>query len=325
MFFIVCGLFPHGLLLRQVYTVQLLLQCLTYHIWCILKNFVTWHFHFLITYIHLNFLLPFFAVFFVGIAFVKFLFAVVFFFCGGSVSMMVCRTVSSNFTCCFPWCCAYCFWFLEIFVCCVVLVIKRSYCFQAMRFSHQVRFYGNLYFVLHQKVFVLWNSVPDKRKSSSWWILCIGYLSVREVILNDIHFKPPIANLLRVPLMGTDSSKDVEIYKLKSVWGHFSECLASLPRMFEDIPRNVWRYPPSRLRSSSGIFEDIPWNVCDNIWGHSPECLATFPIPCNVWRHSPKSLRTFQNVWWHSPKENIPPTPCVPRIPSPVPVFLVLY
>ena len=166
-----------------------------------------------------------------------------------------------------------------------------------MRFSHQVRFYGNLYFVLHQKVFVLWNSVPDKRKSSSWWILCIGYLSVREVILNDIHFKPPIGNLLRVPLMGTGSSKDVEIYKWKSVWGHFSECLASLPRMFEDIPRNVWRYPPSRLRSSSGIFEDIPWNVCDNIWGHSPECLATFPIPCNVWRHSLKSLRTFPRMF----------------------------
>ena len=32
-----------------------------------------------------------------------------------------------------------------------------------------------------------------------------------------------------------------------------------------------------------------------------------------------------RNVWRHSPEYNIPPIPRVPRIPFPVPVFLVLY
>ena len=32
-----------------------------------------------------------------------------------------------------------------------------------------------------------------------------------------------------------------------------------------------------------------------------------------------------QNVWWHSPEYNILLIPHVPRIPLPVPVFLVLY
>ena len=32
-----------------------------------------------------------------------------------------------------------------------------------------------------------------------------------------------------------------------------------------------------------------------------------------------------RNVWRYSPEYNIPPIPRVPRIPFPVPVFLVLY
>ena len=32
-----------------------------------------------------------------------------------------------------------------------------------------------------------------------------------------------------------------------------------------------------------------------------------------------------RNIWRHSPEYNIPPIPRVPRIPFPVPVFLVLY
>ena len=32
-----------------------------------------------------------------------------------------------------------------------------------------------------------------------------------------------------------------------------------------------------------------------------------------------------RNVWQHSPEYNIPPIPRLPRIPFPVPVFLVLY
>ena len=68
------------------------------------------------------------------------------------------------------------------------------------------------------------------------------------------------------------------------------EYLATFPRIFEDIPRNVWRHSPECLRTFHGMFEDIP-----------------------------------QNVWRHSPEYNIPPIPRAPRIPFPVPVFLFLY
>ena len=89
--------------------------------------------------------------------------------------------------------------------------------------------------------------------------------------------------------------------------------------MFEDIPRNVWRYSPERLATFPGI-------------------LATFPgtfgnIPRNICQHFPKGLRRLPgifedipwDVWQHSPEYNIPPIPRIPRIPFPVPVFLVLY
>ena len=139
-----------------------------------------------------------------------------FIFCGVSVCLMVCRTVPSNFSCCFSWCCTFHFWFSER--CFTVFILplleemlsksfskiicllrsscnKNSYCFQAVQFSHQAPFYGKcrncnfvchfyLYFVLHQKVLVLWTWVPHKRKSWSWWILRIGYLSAREVLHN---------------------------------------------------------------------------------------------------------------------------------------------
>ena len=100
------------------------------------------------------------------------------------------------------------------------------------------------------------------------------------------------------------------------------------------IPRNLWWYSPECLATFPRIFYDSP----QNIGWHSPECLATFPgifgdIPRNVWRHSPECLATFpgifgdipRNVWRHSPEYNILPIPRVPRIPFPVPVFLVLY
>ena len=56
----------------------------------------------------------------------------------------------------------------------------------------------------------------------------------------------------------------------------------------------------------------IPWNV----WRRSPEFLIKFP---GMFSNIPR------NVWRHSPEYNIPPIPRVPRIPFPVPVFLVLY
>ena len=101
-----------------------------------------------------------------------------------------------------------------------------------------------------------------------------------------------------------------------------------------NIPWNVWRRSPEFLMTFAGIFGGIPRNV----WRHSPECLMTFPemfddIPRNICRHSPQCLVTFpgmfsnipRDVWRYSPEYNIPPIPRVPRIPFPVPVFLVLY
>ena len=56
------------------------------------------------------------------------------------------------------------------------------------------------------------------------------------------------------------------------------------------------------------MFHDTP----GNIWRHSTECLATFT---GMFEDTP------QDVWRHSPEYDIPH---VPRIPFPVPVFLVL-
>ena len=88
------------------------------------------------------------------------------------------------------------FWIVICLLC--SLVTKRSCFFQAVRFSHQARFYGKfrnysfvchfyLYFDIHLQVLVLWSSFPNKRKSWSWWILCIGYLSARKVVLSYFH------------------------------------------------------------------------------------------------------------------------------------------
>ena len=44
--------------------------------------------------------------------------------------------------------------------------------------------------------------------------------------------------------------------------------LATFPRMFGSIPRNVWQHSLECLRTFPGM---------SDIWGHSPECLATFP------------------------------------------------
>ena len=95
----------------------------------------------------------------------------------------------------------------------------------------------------------------------------------------------------------------------------FQECspeyLATFPKMFYDIPQNVWGHSLECLATFPRMFYDIPRNV----WWHSPECLATFPgifedIPQNVW------------LWRHSPEYNIPSIPC---IPFPILLFLFLY
>ena len=115
----------------------------------------------------------------------------------------------------------------------------------------------------------------------------------------------------------------------------------TFPGIFDDIPRNVWRHSSECLATLPGMFYNIPemfYNIPRNVWGQSPEYLRTFPvifgdIPWNVWRHSPECLRRFpgmfgdipRNVWGCSPEYNIPPIPRVPRIPFPIPVFLFLY
>ena len=102
-----------------------------------------------------------------------------------------------------------------------------------------------------------------------------------------------------------------------NVWRRSPEFLMTFPGIFGDISQNVWRHSPEYLVAFRGMFDDILRNLDDiprNIWRHSPECLRIFPrmfsnIPRNVWRN---------------PREyNIPPIPPVPRIPFPVPVFLV--
>ena len=53
---------------------------------------------------------------------------------------------------------------------------------------------------------------------------------------------------------------------------HSLECLATLPRTFDDSPWNIWQHSPECLVTFPKIFGDIPRNV----WRHSPECLTTF-------------------------------------------------
>ena len=108
-------------------------------------------------------------------------------------------------------------------------------------------------------------------------------------------------------------------YIPQNFWQHSLECLATFPGMFRtfpgmlgDIPRNVWWHSLECLAIFSGMFEDIAWNV----WLHSLKCLATF-------RGMLKDISRY--VWQHSAEYNIPLITRVPRIPLPVPVFLVLH
>ena len=72
----------------------------------------------------------------------------------------------------------------------------------------------------------------------------------------------------------------------QNVRGHFPEYLTTFPRIFGDVPGNVWRH-------------------CLKCLGHCLECLGTFP-------------RMFGDI---PPEYNIP---SIPGIAFLVPVFLVL-
>ena len=85
---------------------------------------------------------------------------------------------------------------------------------------------------------------------------------------------------------------------------------------------------PKAFIPSTECFTTCPRLFSNILWacrGHSPECLA-----------SPECLRAISGIFHHiprnfsrhSPEYNIPPisrVPHIPRIMSPVPVFLVLY
>ena len=95
--------------------------------------------------------------------------------------------------------------------------------------------------------------------------------------------------------------------------------LCTFIRNLSYFPQNVLQHATYYFRIFSGFFEDIP----RNIWRHSPECMATLP---GIFGDIPRKFEDIpRNVWPHSPEYNIPPIPRVPRIPFPVPVFLVLY
>ena len=124
------------------------------------------------------------------------------------------------------------------------------------------------------------------------------------------------------------------ITSIECYYVHSSEIFHTFHRMFYSMRHIIFEYSLDFSRTFPGMFGDIP----RNIWRHSPECLRTFPgmfgdIPRNVWGHSLECFATFlgmfedipRNVWPHSPEYSIPRIRRVPRIPFPVPVFLVLY
>ena len=70
--------------------------------------------------------------------------------------------------------------------------------------------------------------------------------------------------------------------------------IGDISGMFEDIPRNVWRYSPKCLATFPGMFEDI-----------LPDCLRTFPgmfqnIPRNIIFLPFPRFSTFRFTFLHS-------------------------
>ena len=112
--------------------------------------------------------------------------------------------------------------------------------------------------------------------------------------------------------------------------------LKAFPGISSNFPWNLLDHSPDACQEFRRIFNNIPRNLLQ----HSPESLITFPgifqnIPLNLLEHFPESSRAFSGMlkWEHSPESSkrfprilvdIPRVPCIPRIPFPVPVFLVL-
>ena len=80
------------------------------------------------------------------------------------------------------------------------------------------------------------------------------------------------------------------ITSIKCYYVHSSETFHTFYKMLYNMPQIIFEYSLDFSRTFPRMFGDIP-----------------------------------RNVWRHSSEYNIPPIPRVPRIPFPVPVFLVLY
>ena len=102
------------------------------------------------------------------------------------------------------------------------------------------------------------------------------------------------------------------ITSIECYYVHSSETFHTFHKMFYNMLQIIFEYSLDFSRIFPGMFGDIQRNV----WRHSPEYLATFS---GMFGDIPR------NVWGHSPEYNILPIHRVPRIPFPVPVFLVLY
>ena len=123
----------------------------------------------------------------------------------------------------------------------------------------------------------------------------------------------------------------------RNLFEHSPESFRTFPVILLNIPRNFLEHSPESSWTFPGIFLNIPRNLLE----HSPESFWTFPgifsnIPRNLLEHSPESWWTFpgillsipRNLVEHSPESSwaFPGMliPRIPRIPFPVPVFLVL-
>ena len=111
---------------------------------------------------------------------------------------------------------------------------------------------------------------------------------------NSQHIKPVGYFCRRAPLW---ISARILNATVSNNFLHLYQALATFPKMFGNIPWNVWGHSLEFLATYPGMFGGILWNV----WRDFLECLTTFPrmfdnIPRNVWGHYSKCLATFPGI-----------------------------
>ena len=71
--------------------------------------------------------------------------------------------------------------------------------------------------------------------------------------------------------------------------------MATFPRMFEDLSRNVWWHFPECLRAFPSMFDHISWNIT---FRHSPRSPHSVPRSCiHGFIHSQFSKVKTKHVW----------------------------